>query len=539
MNGKVVVTLIIIIIVAFGIRLYKLDAVGLSFDEVNKIEAAKRYDRGDLSYNVEHPMLMKFLIWLTLSFSTKWNEDMGNQHPNFRISDEAITRFPNILAGALTTLVIFFLSNELFNTTIALYGAFLWATGINAISINRIAKEDSFLVLFMLAGFLYFWRGKSISNVDNKYRRRYYLLSGAFFGLMLASKYFPLYLGLNFLFHYTRRHNTPTNLALGKELLAKFFIILFITFIIINPSVFFPSNIHYLVNYLTENDVPHHGYEFNGRLYYNNFWKINNTTPIYFYLLFMLIKVPPVLLLAFLVGIYVSVKEAGNDSCYFLKFMLFFWLFSYSIVGAKWLRYTLSLMPWVYITAAVGIYYIQSMINKISKQGFLHYVSYFIIIILLLSPILSIINIYPYYMLYVNIIGGGDKNQAKYFPHDEVYDAGMREAIEYIATNAPLNGTIISDATEVVRFYAHKYNRQDLISLPISKSEFQHHCEPSDSLYIIEQKGRRYFENEKCLDYVYQHYNPIFRVWISNVNTTNVYGKKGKHFNQNVIELFK
>lgn len=527
LSGKVTCALLIITIVAFGIRLYKLDSVGLSFDEVNKIEAAKRYDKGDLSYNVEHPMLMKSLIWLTLSFSAKWNEEIGKHYRHLIISDEVITRFPNILAGALTTIVIFFLSNELFNTTIALCSAFLWATGINAVAINRIAKEDSLLVLFMLAGFFYFWKGKRINDMANKYRVRYYLLSGASFGLMLASKYFPLYLGLNFLLHYTRKHNTPTNLPLGKKLLAKFFIVLFITFIAVNPSVFLPSNIHYLINYVTENEVPHHGYEFNGRLYYNNFWKLSNTTPIYFYLLFMIIKLPPGLLFAFLIGIYIIVKGTRNDSYYFLKFMLLFWLVSYSIVGAKWLRYTLSLMPWVYITAAVGIYYIQSMINKISKQGFLHYVSYFIIIILLLSPILSIIHINPYYMLYVNIIGGGDKNQAKYFPHDEVYDAGMREAVEYIVTNSPLNSIIVSDSTEVVRFYAHKYNRQDLISLPISKSQFQQHCEPSNSLYIIDQKGRRYFENEKCFDYLYEHQYPIFRVWIRNVNTTNVYGKKG------------
>ena len=39
----------------------------------------------------------------------------------------------------------------------------------------------------------------------------------------------------------------------------------------------------------------------------------------------------------------------------FLIFMFLFWIVPYSLIGGKWLRYTLSLMPFVYMLAAVGV----------------------------------------------------------------------------------------------------------------------------------------------------------------------------------------
>jgi hypothetical protein len=35
--------------------------------------------------------------------------------------------------------------------------------------------------------------------------------------------------------------------------------------------------------------------------------------------------------------------------------MFFFWIVPYSLAGAKWLRYTLSLMPFVYMFSAIGV----------------------------------------------------------------------------------------------------------------------------------------------------------------------------------------
>jgi hypothetical protein len=102
--------------------------------------------------------------------------------------------------------------------------------------------------------------------------------------------------------------------------------------------------------------LTHSGYLFAGELYKNNmssspFWG----TPIYFYLLFLAIKVPLLTLVAFLLGLFFAVKKPRHVGHACLLFMFLFWLVPYSLIGGKWLRYTLSVMPFVYMLAAVGV----------------------------------------------------------------------------------------------------------------------------------------------------------------------------------------
>src|SRR5207244_5248246 len=51
----------------FALRLRGLNRVGLNEDEVHKVEAARAYFRGNFSVNLEHPMLMKSLIAVSLA----------------------------------------------------------------------------------------------------------------------------------------------------------------------------------------------------------------------------------------------------------------------------------------------------------------------------------------------------------------------------------------------------------------------------------------------------------------------------------------
>ena len=46
--------------------------------------------------------------------------------------------------------------------------------------------------------------------------------------------------------------------------------------------------------------------------------------------------------------------------------MILFWIVPYSLIGGKWLRYTLSLMPFVYMLAAVGVV---AFIRFVQKRG--------------------------------------------------------------------------------------------------------------------------------------------------------------------------
>src|SRR5438094_234740 len=77
-----------------------------------------------------------------------------------------------------------------------------WSFGITAITFNRIGKEDTLMVFFMLFAFYFFISAKQTNGNMKQRFSRLRNLSGVSFGLMMASKYFPHYLGLNMLYHH-------------------------------------------------------------------------------------------------------------------------------------------------------------------------------------------------------------------------------------------------------------------------------------------------------------------------------------------------
>lgn len=582
--------LALLVTVAFALRVIRLDAVGVSEDEARKIAAVEAYRRGDFTPNAEHPMFMKGLILASFLAAEEWNRTIAASHPDWRISEETALRLPNVLVGALTTVVLFLFARELFDPMVGWLTAILWATGLNAIAINRVAKEDTLLVFFMWLAFFFFMRAKHEGPVETARRQWLYRLSGASFGLMLASKYFPHYMGLIFLYNYLRPHDRQTNAPLGRRAMMGFFLAFLLAFVAANPMLFHPETLRYLAVYLTETTVPHHGYEMMGELYYNNAWRLTNRTPLYFYALFLAVKVPPALLLAFAIGLIWIIHRAGaswkaavmvgaardrraqvgwialsallvfgvgagvlvhfmpvvyrvaaftmisfllalvfvlwgrkEEGPFFLRFMLVFWFIPYTLFGAKWLRYTLSLMPLVYMTAAVGIaLVIREGLRRIPGTPLR---SGFVVVTLAFSlgaPAWAAVQASPYYALYVNQLGGGETKRAYYFPHDEIYDAGMREAIAEIATRAPWGSRIGHDAPGVVRFYLRRFGREDLVGVELSSPEFT--LTPnSRPVYVIVQKGRRYFENQRWLDLLERRYRPILEVRVAGVVTTKVY----------------
>ncbi len=69
-------------------------------------------------------------------------------------------RFPNALFGALTVFPLYLLAAAFFDKRTGLVSALLWTFGVNAITYNRIAKEDTLLVFFMLFAFYFYLRAK-------------------------------------------------------------------------------------------------------------------------------------------------------------------------------------------------------------------------------------------------------------------------------------------------------------------------------------------------------------------------------------------
>src|ERR1043166_7594291 len=360
-----IVAVTLLIVVGIGLRLSGLGDIGFAEDEINKLDAVRSYDHGDFSANAEHPMLMKVLMDVSLRGARACNGLTGSS-----INEEAALRLPNVVFGALTALPLFLLTAALFDQRTALWATAFWSFGVNAITYNRIGKEDTLMVFFLLFAFHFFLRAKQVDTREHQLINRFLNLSSISFGLMMASKYFPHYLGLNMLYHhnYHVRERSPDEPRFKTPL--KFFILIGVAFLIANPGLLLPSVWQHLTAYSAEKLVPHTGYLMGGTIFHNRmsnspFWGL----PIYFYVVFMAIKIPVSVLVAFLIGLVPAAKEYRMPGPRFVLFMLLFWIVPYSLVGAKWLRYTLSLMPFVYMGAAVGAVALQNWLVSLLKKA--------------------------------------------------------------------------------------------------------------------------------------------------------------------------
>ena len=513
-----VLVLGLMIVMGLGLRLAGLGRIGFAEDEINKLVAVRAYDRGDFTANAEHPMLMKALIDVSMRGARAWTSMTGTV-----ISDEAALRFPNALFGALTAIPLFLLTAAFFGRPTGLWAAGFWSFGVNAITYNRIGKEDTLMVFFMLFAFYLFIRSKQVK--DPAWFARLRNLSAVSFGLMLASKYFPHYLGLNMLYH----HFFPVRKQSADEpkwrTPLSFFLIIGATLLLASPVLMLPSVWNYLNAYSGEKLLTHSGYLMGSRLYSNRmsaspFWGL----PVHFYLLFLAIKVPLATIGTFLIGLFISLRRFRHPGHAFILFMLFFWLVPYSLVGAKWLRYTLSLMPFVYMSAAIGtvalIRWSGSLLEKL-KAGpvVFHVAAAILVLILVAAPSLTAYRSAPHFAMYTNALGSG--SAAYYFPHDEFYDDGLNEAIRFVCARAAPRATIVNETPGVVKYYTEKFGRPDLQSQVLSDPKYT--VTDSAPAYVILQRGRTYFENQNEMKEVRDRFTLVYSGCIEGHTAAEVY----------------
>jgi Dolichyl-phosphate-mannose-protein mannosyltransferase len=512
-------TLALIVLLGLVLRLRGLDRAGFNEDEVHKVEAAHSYLHGNFAANLEHPMLMKSLVAVSLATADLWNRGVGQ---SYQVTEEVAVRLPNVVFGSLTAVVIFLLAQEFLGVEVALLSALVWSIGTIPIMLNRLAKEDTLLVFFTWLAYYFYLRAKKAIKTDVRRGERFYAASGASFGLMLASKYFPHYLGLNFLYYYLVRDKEKIPRLRWRDA-GLVFGACAVVFVLANPMILFPSTLRYMLHYLGEGTVTHHGYLMMGRLYFADPGRLRGGMPIYFYPLFLAIKTPLPILGAFIIGLAETWNRRREPGPFFLIFMFLFWIIPFSLLGSKWLRYMLSWMPVVSIIAAIGLVRIFSWLSALASsrmnRRLVPALAAAVALVFLVVPAWVSVKSAPYYSLYLNPLGLG--RTGYYFPHDEVNDMGLREAIKQICERAPEGTSVGGEAEPVFAYYFHKFGRDDLHYFNLSDQVRRVEAPPS--AYLVVQDGRKYFENIAFIQKVEAYQTPIQTFDIGGAPAARVY----------------
>jgi hypothetical protein len=510
----------ILLIVALGlaVRLRGLGSVGFNEDEIQKVVAARSYLRGNFSVNLEHPMVMKSLIAGSLWAADVWNRGFGQLH---EVPEEVSVRLPNAIFGSLTAVVIFLIAQELFGVEIGMLSALLWSIGTIAIIVNRVAKEDTLLAFFTWLGYYFYLRAKNVSTTDVQRGGRLYAAGGASFGLMLASKYFPHYLGLNALYHHLRGRRNPS-----RPLRKRDYVLLFgtcaLVLLLFNPIILQLSTLKYMLHYVGGGSITHHGYLMMGHLYSEDV-AFKGGMPPYFYALFLAVKTPLPILGALIIGLVATWKGRREPGSSFLIFMFLWWFVPFSLLGSKWLRYMLAWMPAVYIIAAIGLARILCWVSALAHRRMDRRLAPVLVaaftLVFLANPVWAVVRSAPYHSLYLNALGFG--RTGYYFPHDEMNDMGLKEAISRISQEAPYGASVGGEAGPVFNYYLHKFGREDLHYFDLSNEAKRLDAPPST--FLVVQDGRKYFENISFIQRVESHQAPVQTIEIGGATAVRVY----------------
>ena len=518
----VLVTLVILVISGFGFRVTGLSAEGLSEDELNKLNAVADYRANGLTgANGEHPMLMKALQAASIIIAEKWNNSsFVASRPNDRIAPETALRLPGAIAGALTAFLIYLIAAELFGVEVALIAAALWTFDPTGIGFNRVAKEDTFLLFFFLLANVFWLRGQRVAESTDKSPNRYYWATAASYGAMVASKYVPHFLAVSWCYYWMFQQLPETRWRLGKKRLFIFFAIMGIVFLILSPTVLLPETWRQMGLFAGGKRVSHDGYEFMNTLYTQRFDDWFNGIPVYFYVVLTAVKLPLLTLAGFVVGLPLLFRRKLGDGRYFLLFWFLLWVVAFCFPGGKFTRYYTTVLPAVLITSAIGIQFAGRWIAK-HLSGFKHYVPASLAMIVIVASAVSSIQAAPHFRLFTNSIGGGTEWAGYYFPHDEFYDASMRDAMTEIASRAQPGARVASESPSLATYYGERAGRPDLVCVSLSDPSAVNELRTGD--FIIVARGRRYFSNDAIITALRTHSTPVVELKLGAIPSAKIY----------------
>ena len=277
-----------------------------------------------------------------------------------------------------------------------------------------------------------------------------------------------------------------------------------------------------MLHYLGEGTMTHHGYLMMGHFYYNDPAHLQGGMPVYFYPLLLVIKTPLPVIASFLVGFIEVWRRRREPGPSFLLFMFLFWIVPFSLLSAKWLRWMLSWMPTVYILAALGLAKIFARASALvseARRRLVPALAAVVALVFLVGPAWVSVQSAPYYTLYLNPLGLG--RTGYYFPHDEMNDMGLREAIAPISEDAPRGATVGGATAPVFDYYFHKFGRDDLHYFDLADRAQRVAAPPS--AYLLVQDGRKYFENISYIQKLESYQMPVQTVQIGGADAVRVY----------------
>src|SRR5262249_20607179 len=219
--------------------------------------------------------------------------------------------------------------------------------------------------------------------------------------------------------------------------------------------------------------------------------------PATFYLRLLATKVPLVVLAALVPGAIELVRRRHERGFVLLRVLAIFVVVPYSLMAAKFLRYSLPMLATLTLIAAVGLV---SGIGWLLRKGWLSpatrvAVAGVAVAVFGFGIVLAQQTAAPYYSLFQNAAGARLNLDGPAFP-EETYDYGVREAVDGVAAVAAPSAAIVSDAPAVVGYYLGQQPRRDIRVESLSTQGLDARGRET---WVIVQDEHLTFENQRIV----------------------------------------
>jgi len=488
-------TAVLVGLVAIGLwlRLRGLSSEGFADDEVHKWLAANRYLSGDFGGDdVEHPMLMKLLTAGVAALPVRW-------------APEIITRVPSAVAGGLTVWATALLGRRLFGRPAGLIGAGLLAFSTTAIGYHRIAKEDVLLGLFLTLCMWCLAEAKAMADGGRPQEsRRWEVASAAALGAAFASKYFIFYFLIPVLSYVWLRSGSAWRVPFSRWLVLLG--VALAVFLALNWAPLLPGSLDYMAAYIRGDRIGSdrgvsESILFMGRLSGNlAFSRGEAPTPAWFYGAFAAFKFAPLTGLFAASGLAYAVWRRTPSHRIPIVWLAVFQAFTL-VAGARYGRFFVSAMPpFVLLSAHAASLlagWVSTRFSPVTSRAREALAGAAAGLLLVVPEARAAVAHAPHHRLYLNSLAGGDANIGWFLPHCDYFDAGVREALAWVAEHAEPGAEISSEVDWTVRFYADRAGRRDVVSTPILPGKG---CATGRPCYVVVQVGRLYLHNRAALE---------------------------------------
>ncbi len=197
----------------------------------------------------------------------------------------------------------------------------------------------------------------------------------------------------------------------------------------------------------------------------------------------------------------------GERRAVFARVMLALFLLPASLFASKFGQYLLPTLVVLDMVATLGIVRVLDLAAAARRPALSRLATAIAVVAMIGVPAAAQVSAAPNAALFQDTIGARLSAPGRIFPNDELYDAGMREAVTWIAGRARPGAALVSDAPGVVREYLLRSGRTDLVARSLS---MQGLSSPPTETWLLTQDSHACFESEQVVEQVSRRQRPDF-----------------------------